>query len=61
MIFTQPQRFPCHDHRETTERYAGQIEMGTRKQTDYLADIGQRKLIDSETEAFSAVYGGGGK
>ena len=33
------------------EIYAGHIEMGTRKQTDYVADFWQRKLVDSETAA----------
>ncbi len=36
------------EHQKTTEIYAGQIEMGTRKQTDYLADFWQRKLIVSD-------------
>ncbi len=51
MSLAQLQRFLRHDHQKTTEIYAGHIEMGTRKQTDYLADFWQRKLIDSDTVA----------
>jgi hypothetical protein len=52
-VTTQPQLFLCHDHRKTLEIYTNHIEMGTRKQTDYLAGFGQRKLVDSKTVAFS--------
>jgi hypothetical protein len=47
MSLAQLQRFLRHDHQKTTEIYAGHIEMGTRKQTDYLADFWKGKLIDS--------------
>jgi len=51
MSLAQLQRFLRHDHQKTTEIYAGHIEMGTRKQTDYLADFWQRKLVDSNSAA----------
>ena len=34
------------DHQKTNEIYAGHIEMGTRKQTNHLADFWKGKLID---------------
>jgi hypothetical protein len=39
MSLAQLQRFLRHDHQKTTEIYAGHFEMGTRKQTDGLADF----------------------
>jgi hypothetical protein len=38
------QRFLPHDHQKTTEIYAGHIETGTKKQTDFLADFWTDKL-----------------
>ena len=38
------QRFLRHDHQKTTEIYAGHIETGTKKQTDFLADFWEDKL-----------------
>ena len=32
------------DHQKTTEFYAGHIETGTKKQTDFLADFWAEKL-----------------
>ena len=61
MSLAQLQRFLRHEHQKTTEIYAGHIEMGTRKQTDYLADFWKGKLIDSETVAYSAAYSSGEK
>ena len=40
----KPHRFLRHDHRKTTEIYAGHIERGTKKQTDFLADFWTEKL-----------------
>ena len=51
MSLAQLQRFLRHEHQKTTEIYAGHIELGTRKQTDYLAAFWRRKLIDSDTVA----------
>lgn len=51
MSFAQLQCFLRHDQQKTTEVYAGHIAMGTRKQTDHLADFRQRKLLDSEALA----------
>ena len=45
------QRFLRHDHQKTTEIYAGHIEMGTKKQTDYLADFWKGKLVDADVVA----------
>ena len=45
------QRFLRHDHQKTTEIYAGHIETGTKKQTDYLADFWGEKLGSSERVA----------
>ena len=47
----QLQRFLRHDHHKTTEIYSDHIEMGTRKQTDCLADFWQRKLVYSDNLA----------
>jgi len=44
MSLAKPQRFLRHDHRKTTEIYAGHIERGTKKQTDFLADFWTEKL-----------------
>ena len=39
MSLAKLQRFLRHDHQKTTEIYAGHIEAGTKKQTDFLADF----------------------
>ena len=44
MSLAKLQRFLRHDHQKTTEIYAGHIEMGTKKQTDFLADFWSDKL-----------------
>ena len=44
MSLAKPQRFLRHDHPKTTEIYAGNIETGTKKQTDFLADFWTEKL-----------------
>lgn len=44
MSLAKLQRFLRHDHQRTTEIYAGHIETGTKKQTDYLADFWGEKL-----------------
>ncbi len=61
MSLAQLQRFLRHDHQKTTEIYADLIEMGTRKQTDYLADFWQRKLIFSDSVATIPATIKGGK
>jgi integrase len=61
MSLAQLQRFLRHDHQKTTEIYAGHIEMGTRKQTDYLADFWKGKLVDSDTVASIPASIRGGK
>ena len=48
MSMAKLQRFLRHDHQRTTEIYAGHIETGTKKQTDYLADFWGEKLGSSE-------------
>jgi integrase len=44
MSLAKLQRFLRHDHQKTTEIYAGHIETGTKKQTDFLADFWTDKL-----------------
>ncbi len=44
MSLAKLQRFLRHDHQKTTEIYAGHIETGTKKQTDFLADFWVDKL-----------------
>jgi hypothetical protein len=44
MSLAKLQRFLRHDHQKTTEIYAGRIETGTKKQTDFLADFWAAKL-----------------
>jgi integrase len=44
MSLAKLQRFLRHDHQKTTEIYAGHIETGTKKQTDYLAGFWGEKL-----------------
>ena len=44
MSLAKLQRFLRHDHQKTTEIYAGHIETGTKKQTDFLADFWADKL-----------------
>ena len=44
MSLAKLQRFLRHDHQKTTEIYAGHIETGTKKQTDYLAGFWADKL-----------------
>jgi truncated hemoglobin YjbI len=44
MSLAKLQRFLRHDHQKTTEIYAGHIETGTKKQTDFLADFWTGKL-----------------
>ena len=51
MSLARLQRFLRHDHQKTTEIYTARIEMGTRKQSNYLAHFWQRKLVDSGTGA----------
>jgi hypothetical protein len=48
MSLAKLQRFLRHDHQETTEIYAGHIETGTKKQTDYLAGFWADKLDINE-------------
>ena len=51
---------PVQDHQKTTEIYAGHIEMGARKQTDYLVDFWQRNLVDSDSvTTIPAIIKGG--
>ena len=50
-VVTKLQRFLRHDHQKTTEIYAGHIETGTKKQTDFLADFWGEKLGSSESVA----------
>ena len=61
MSLAQLQRFLRHDHQKSTEIYAGHIEMGTKKQTDYLADFWKGKLIYSDTVATIPATIKGGK
>jgi len=51
MSLAKLQRFLRHDHQKTTEIYAGHIETGTKKQTDFLADFWGEKLGSSESVA----------
>jgi hypothetical protein len=44
MSLAKLQRFLRHEHQKTTEIYAGHIETGTKKQTDFLADFWTDKL-----------------
>ena len=44
MSLAKLQRFLRHDHQKTTEIYAGYIETGTKKQTDFLAGFWADKL-----------------
>ena len=44
MSLAKLQSFLRHDHQKTTETYAGHIETGTKKQTDFLADFWAEKL-----------------
>ena len=53
--------FQRHEHQKTAEINADHIEMDTRKQTDYLADFWQRKLVDSDTVASIPASISGGK
>ncbi|MEJ2102926.1 MAG: hypothetical protein P8X68_23595 [Desulfobacterales bacterium] len=46
-------RFLRHDHQKTTEFYAGHIETGTKKQTDFLADFRADKF--DLTEAHESI------
>jgi hypothetical protein len=51
MSLAKLQRFLRHDHQKTTEIYAGHIETGTKKQTDFLADFWANKLDLVEGQA----------
>ena len=51
MSLAKLQRFLRHDHQKTTEIYAGHIETGTKKQTDYLAGFWGEKLDLIEGQA----------
>jgi hypothetical protein len=51
MSLAKLQRFLRHDHQKTTEIYAGHIETGTKKQTDYLAGFWADKLDLIEGQA----------
>jgi len=51
------QRFLWHDHQKTTEIYAGHIETGTKKQTDFLNDFWKGKLNENEGSVFIAEGG----
>ena len=53
MSLAKLQRFLRHDHQKTTEIYAGHIETGTKKQTDFLADFWADKL--DLTEAHESI------
>jgi integrase len=44
MSLAKLQRFLRYDHQKTTEIYAGHIETGTKKQTDFLANFWTDKL-----------------
>ena len=48
MSLAKPQRFLRHDYQKTTEIYAGNIETGTKKQTDFPADFRTAKLDPNE-------------
>jgi integrase len=48
------QRFLRHDHQKTTEIYAGHLEMGTKAQTDFLADFWEKELGETEVSPTKA-------
>jgi integrase len=52
MSLAKLHRFLRHDHQKTTEIYAGHIETGTKKQTDFLADFWADKLNLIEDHEF---------
>lgn len=51
MSLAKLQRFLRHYHQKTTEIYAGHIETGTKKQTDFLANFWEDKLDLTEGQA----------
>ena len=50
-----------HNHQKTTEIYAGHIETGTKKQTDFLNDFWKGKLNETKGVASSAASNSGEK
>jgi integrase len=44
MSLAELQRFLRHEHQKTTEIYAGHLELGTKKQTDFLANFWRENL-----------------
>ena len=55
MSLAKLQRFLRHDHQKTTEIYAGHIETGTKKQTDFLAGFWADKLDLTEDQESVSV------
>ncbi len=55
------QRFLRHNHQKTTEIYAGNLETGTKKQTDFPNDFWKGKLNETKDVAYSAAYSSGEK
>ena len=44
MSLAELQRFLRHEYQKTTEIYAGHLDLGTKKQTDFLADFWQKNF-----------------
>ena len=55
MSLAKLQRLLRDDHQKTTEIYAGHIETGTKKQTDFLADFWTDKLDLTEGQESAPV------
>lgn len=51
MSLAKLQRFLRHDHQRTTEIYSGHLELGTREQTEFLADFWGKELSVASTKS----------
>jgi integrase len=58
MSLAELQRFLRHDHQKTTEIYAGHLELGTKKQTDFLADYWGENLKPSQESSSKSSSNG---
>ena len=51
MSLAKLQRFLRHEHQKTTEIYSGHLEIGTKEQTEFLADFWGKELSVASTKS----------
>jgi hypothetical protein len=54
MSLAKLQRFLRHDKQKTTEIYAGHLELGTKEQTDFLAEFWENQLSEDRATSTNA-------